>query len=126
MEKSEASIKLKAKLRKKRENRNNNGSSSAPSSAPEPIDKSDLDGIFNGETDILKMMESVNKILKTNPQMVHQISKCVSNVMGNKNLMDSLAVQLEEQIKNENLQDQTLHSKSPDESTEASSNESIQ
>ena len=103
--------KLRQKLRKKRNQRTN---------APE---KNTIGEDILGEPNILKMMENVNKILKTNPQMVHQISKCVSNVMNNKDLMNSLAGQLENQI---SLQDQTLESKSEGEQPEASGKESKQ
>ena len=63
----------------------------------------------SSEPDILKMMDRVNKLLKTNPQMIQQISKCVSNVMNNQELMDSLAGQITNQ-------DQTLESSSLGES----------
>ena len=66
--------KLKEKLRKKRQSARRN---TVPSLDP------DL-----GEMDLVKMMEQVNNVLRTNPQMVKQISKCVSNVMNNKNLMN--------------------------------------
>jgi len=97
--------KLRAKLRKKRDSRKNGAT-------PETVDP------FNGEMDLMKMMENVNKILKSQPQMVQKISKCVSNVMNNKDLMDSLAKQLETQV--------TLESNSEELNREASSNESIQ
>jgi hypothetical protein len=97
--------KLRAKLRKKREHRKNG-------THEPPVDP------FNGEMDLMKMMESVNKILKSQPQMVQKISKCVSNVMNNKELMDSLANQLETQV--------TLESNSEEVSREASPKESIQ
>jgi len=97
--------KLRAKLRKKRDSRKNGAT-------PEAVDP------FNGEMDLMKMMENVNKILKSQPQMVQKISKCVSNVMNNKDLMDSLAKQLETQV--------TLESNSEELNREASSNESIQ
>lgn len=92
--------KLRAKLNKKRDARKNGVTQDDP---------------FNGEMDLMKMMESVNKILKSQPQMVQKISKCVSNVMNNKELMDSLATQLESQV--------ILESKSEEESLEASSKE---
>jgi hypothetical protein len=95
--------KLKAKLRKKKENR----SRAAQSMEIPP------------ETDIMKMMENVNKILKTNPQMVQQISKCVSNVMNNKELMETLSSQIVQQ-------DQTLQSKPGSDDADASPKESIQ
>ena len=95
--------KLKSKLRKKKEERLLGAVSS-------PFEEN-----FNaGETDIVKMMENVNKILKTNPQMVKQVSKCVSNVMGNKDLMEKLMGQ---------LQDQTLDNKTVGEQTDASEKE---
>jgi chromatin segregation and condensation protein Rec8/ScpA/Scc1 (kleisin family) len=90
----DARKKLKEKLRKKKAERLNKNDS--------PLD---------GETDIVKMMENVNKILKTNPAMVQQVSKCVSNVMNNKQLMESLLGQ---------FQDQTLDSNDASPSTAAS------
>jgi hypothetical protein len=102
--------KLKAKLKKKREERK--GAQVPP---PDP---------FNGETDFMSMMDNVNKILRTNPQMVQQISKCVSNVMGNKDLMESLTGQLEKELKVH--EDQTFESKSEGEQVAATSNESTQ
>jgi len=99
--------KLKEKLRKKRAARKNK-------ETPEP---------FNGETDILKMMDQVNSILRTNPQMVQQISKCVSSVMSNKDLMDSLTGQLASEL---NVQDQTLESNSDEDKLDASPKDSTQ
>ena len=75
--------KLREKLKQKRENRSVN--------APTP----DIP-FLNGETDFVKMMDQVNKILKTNPEMVRQVSKCVSNVMGNPELMKSLVGQVQD------------------------------
>jgi len=97
---------LKEKLRKKRNQRKKH----------EPT--------FDENSDLLSMMDQVNKILKTNPQMVQQISKCVSNVMNNQELMESLTGQLKQEL---NVQDpQTFESKSDDDETEACSKESIQ
>ena len=103
--------KLREKLRKKKESRKN---------AQQPMAPEDL---FNGETDILAMMNRVNTILKTNPQMVQQISKCVSNVMNNRDLMSSLSKQVEDQIQ---VQDQTLESNSEAVSVDAVVKESTQ
>jgi len=96
--------KLREKLRKKKESR------SLPKQEANP---------FDGQTDILQMMDSVNKILKTNPQMVQQISKCVSNVMNNQDLMKTLTGQLEKEI-------QTFESNSDGESLDASEKQSTQ
>ncbi len=93
----DAKQKLKSKLRKKKQERSGN-----------PLNE------FNSETDIVKMMESVNNLLRTNPQMVQQVSKCVSNVIGNKDLMDSLMNQ---------FQDQTLDNNKEGASEDASENE---
>lgn len=105
--------KLREKIRKKKESRA--GGNTDP---------------FNGETDITKMMENVNRILKTDPQMVKQISKCVSNIMKDKNLMDSLTNHLSTENLNEVSKEvqvgQTLETNSPQDDREASSNESIQ
>jgi prophage DNA circulation protein len=96
--------KLKDTLRKKRQERRRNALETS-------FDELTTDG-----TDIVSMMENVNKMLRTNPQMVQQISKCVSNVMGNKDLMESLASQL----------NQTLPSNSEGESSTAVEKESTQ
>jgi hypothetical protein len=96
--------KLKELLRKKRQQRKQNALETS-------FDELTTDG-----TDIVSMMKQVNKILQTNPQMVKQISKCVSNVMENKELMASLTSQL----------NQTLPSNSEGESSTAVEKESTQ
>jgi len=96
---------LREKLRNKRTERKKN----VITEPTEPV--------LNENSDIFKMMEHVNKILKSNPQMVEQISKCVSNVMSNKDLMESISSELENQIKTD--QDQTLESNSDGESSQA-------
>ena len=98
--------KLKQKIREKRNRRN----TARPSNDP-----------FNGETDIVKMMDRVNTILKSNPQMVQQISKCVSNVMNNQELMETLSGQLEKEITS-----QTLSSSSEEPNLDASQKDSTQ
>ena len=98
--------KLKAKLQKKKEARTGGGPST--------------DFAFDGEQpDIVKMMENVNNILKTNPQMVQHVSKCVSNVMNNKTLLDSLVKQFQEA-------DQTRDNNEPEEEQEASPKDVMQ
>ena len=79
--------KLKKTLKNKREARNGASASSSASAVLDAFGE-------EGSPDILKMMDSVNKLLKTNPQMLEQISKCVSNVMNNKDLIGSLKDQL--------------------------------
>ncbi len=104
--------KLKANLRKKR-----NARSARPS---RPTEVPDFDG------NILDMMDRVNSILKTNPQMVQQISKAVSSVMNNKDLMESLSGQLETEIKKTDQSDQILVNNSEGESKHAESKDSTQ
>ena len=106
--------KLKANLRKKR-----NARSARPS---RPTEIPDLSESGN----ILDMMERVNSILKTNPQMVQQISKAVSSVMNNKDLMESLSGQLETEIKKTDQSDQILVNNSEGESKQAESKDSTQ
>ena len=77
--------KLRQKLKKKQQKRQN----VLPDPEPEPEP---------ANLDFAKMMDQVNNILKTNPQMVKQISKCVSNVMGNKDLMASLVNEVNQEI----------------------------
>ena len=104
--------KLKANLRKKR-----NARSARPS---RPTEVPEFDG------NILDMMDRVNSILKTNPQMVQQISKAVSSVMNNKDLMESLSGQLETEIKKTDQSDQILVNNSEGESKQAESKDSTQ
>jgi len=64
----------------------------------------------NDNSDLFNMLNDVNKILKGNPEMVKKVSKCVNDIMTNKDLMESLAKQLniEETLKSE---DQTSSNK---------------
>ena len=78
---------LKAKLQKKKKERTQGAAAATD---------------ITDETDIVKMMENVNNILRTNPQMVQQVSKCVSNVMKNKDLMSSLMGQIQDQTRESN------------------------
>ncbi len=77
----------KKKLKEKLKEKNDQRTGTAP-----PI------GPFNGESDLVKMMEQVSALLKTNPQMVQQISKCVSGVISNKDLMDQLVGEVSSEI----------------------------
>jgi|LakMenE18May11ns_1017448.scaffolds.fasta_scaffold8335383_2 hypothetical protein len=101
------SAKLQKKLREKSARRKKNENTSLPTGLPEIPDSMEF------------MMENLNKMLKTNPQMVQQISKCVSSVMGNKELMESLTQQFQPHV-------QTNPSNSAVESLDALSNESKQ
>jgi hypothetical protein len=96
------SAKLKAKIKNKKSQRTN---------------KDNENISISGETDILKMMEHVNKLLKTNPDLVKQVSKCVSNVMNDKTLLDTITGK---------LQDQTLDKSDETEEPIALSKESLQ
>ena len=100
--------KLREKLKKKREDRTNGATPPPP-----------LPPVMDGEMDFVKMMDQVNKILKTNPEMVKQVSKCVSNVMSNQDLMKSLVDQVQLDVQ----EDQTLHKSLFGEQLAASVNE---
>jgi F0F1-type ATP synthase delta subunit len=64
---------------------------------------------IGSEAGILEMLNQMNSMLKTNPDMVNKISKCVSNIIDNKELMENIT----NQIKNSGVvQDQTLESSS--------------
>ena len=103
MDKNESSAKLKAKLKAKKSQR---------TTASTPINE--IPGDLESENGILKMMEHVNKLLKTNPDLVKQVSKCVSNVMNDKTLLDTITGK---------LQDQTLDKSDETDESFASSNE---
>ena len=107
------SVKLKAKLKKKRSQRTGNGDSSSNNFSEPDFD---LNSLLNGgnDTDIFKMMNHVNKILKTNPELVKQVSKCVTNVMNDKTLIDTITGK---------IQDQTLDNSEETEEPQASTNE---
>ena len=94
--------KLQKKLRQKSSRRNGNKSPPPPSEQPD---------------DILKMMEQVSQLLKSNPELVKQVSKCVNTVMGDKNLMENLTGK---------IQDQVLVNSDEDEDDDASSKELVQ
>jgi hypothetical protein len=92
--------KLRQKLKKKQQKRQNVPCEPEPDQEPENLD-------------FAKMMEQVNTILKTNPQMVKQINKCVNSVMGNKDLMTSLVNEVKQEIQDpqifeSNTQDEDL------------------
>ena len=107
MEKEKSSKeKLKAKLKNKKSQRTNN-CDAGPSTA------TNFNETFNDETNIIQMMEHVNKLLKTNPELVKQVSKCVTNVMGDKSLLDKIKL----------IQDQTLDKSDETDDSLASANE---
>ena len=110
MDKNESSAKLKAKLKAKKSQRTNgtNGTNGTR------FEFNGIPGDLESENGILKMMEHVNKLLKTNPDLVKQVSKCVSNVMNDKTLLDTITGK---------LQDQTLDKSDETDESFASSNE---
>ena len=107
MEKSKETKKekLKAKIKNKKSQRTN--CDAGPSTA------TNFNETFNDETNIIQMMEHVNKLLKTNPELVKQVSKCVTNVMGDKSLLDKIKL----------IQDQTLDKSDETDDSLASTNE---
>lgn len=69
------------------------------------------------EDSIADMITQVNKMLKSNPDMIKQVSKCVNGIFENKDIIESIA---------NNIQDQTLQSSSEGDLPTAESNESKQ
>jgi hypothetical protein len=53
------------------------------------------------ENDILGMLNQVNELLRTNPDMVARVSKCVSSIMENKDIMDTLASEIQNTVETE-------------------------
>ena len=75
----------------------------------------------------MNMMNEVNKMFKTNPNMIHKVSKCVNNIMENKELMETLVSKANIDLESEDAQMvQTLHSNALAEQLAALSNESKQ
>jgi F0F1-type ATP synthase delta subunit len=79
--------KIKSRLQKKLEKKNGKD----PKNLKE---KDEFPDLFN-------MLNDVNKILKSNPGMVKKVSKCVNDIMGNKELIESLTKQINIQTENE-------------------------
>ena len=81
--------------------------------------------------DFMAIMNEVNKMFKTNPEMIKKVSKCVNNIMDNKELMQTLVSKVTDDIENEQNEqigqiDQTLLNKDFVEQLEALSNEDKQ
>jgi hypothetical protein len=81
----------KERLRKKINNKKNKraGKESGRSEDPEKMDE---DSLFN-------MLNQVNQMLKSNPNMVKKVSKCVNSIFENKDLMNSLVSEIENNVK---------------------------
>lgn len=114
----------KKRLQKKLEKRRNNGNINVPESNTTDSTES---------VDFMKMLNEVNKMFKTNPNMIQKVSKCVNNIMENKELMETLVSKANLDIDNDEINDeiddqtaQTLHSKALAEQLAALSNESKQ
>ena len=64
---------------------------------------------FSEDNDFMKMLSQVNKILKTNPEMINKVSKCVESIMDNKSLMESLISNVESNIAPSELEKDLNH-----------------
>ena len=64
---------------------------------PMPNQGSNAGGL--NEESLFNMLNQVNQMLKQNPDMVKKVSSCVNNIFENKNLMQSLVSEIEENIK---------------------------
>jgi hypothetical protein len=53
------------------------------------------------DNDLLTMISQVQKMLKTNPELVNKVSSCVNNLMGNKELINSLNQEFQKQVEKE-------------------------
>jgi hypothetical protein len=86
------------------------------------------------ETDLFNMLNQVNKMLKENPNMVKKVSKCVSSIFENKDLMSTLTNEIGSKINfdSENseltqiVQDQTFVNNSEGDLVDASEKEDKQ
>ena len=124
----------KKRLQKKLEKRRNkNNGNSIPEQSTDSTES----------VDFMKMLNEVNKMFKTNPNMIQKVSKCVNNIMENKELMETLVSKANLDIDNDEINDQharssfipteiddqtsqTLHSNALAEQLAALSNESKQ
>ena len=61
------------------------------------------------ETNIMDMLNNMNKMLRENPEMVNKVSRCVSNIIDNKSLMENLTSQINLNLNDKDVvHDQTL------------------
>ena len=97
-----------------------------PSSSPsdEPSSSSPSNDTPLGDSNILEMLAQVNSILKTNPEMISKVNKCVSKIMGNTTLMSKISSEIQNTDHSE--VDQALANNSLMESVTALVNESMQ
>ena len=115
----------KERLRKKLNKKKKKDSPGTQDATPGTVDE---DSLFT-------MLNQVNKMLKTNPEMVKKVSKCVNSIFENKDLMSSLVSEIESNVtgntgnstnNTQNHVDQTLVNNTDGVLTEATGNESIQ
>ena len=84
--------------------------------------------------DFMAIMNEVNNMFKTNPEMIKKVSKCVNNIMDNKELMQTLVSKVtndiefdqNDQSEQSDQTDQTLLNKDLVEELAALSNEDKQ
>ena len=51
--------------------------------------------------DLFNMLNKVNDILRSNPQMAEKVSKCVTTIMENKEIMGTLSEQIKNTVEND-------------------------
>ena len=103
MEKSPKQL-LREKIKQKRNNRKSKGN--------DPIDSIPKDPM-----DFAAMINQVQSILQTNPDMVKKVNSCMKNILSNGELMKSISSQ---------IGNQTLSNNVSESSEEATSNDSKQ
>ena len=89
---------LQKKLEKRRNKLQDPGDASGSTESTESTES----------VDFMKMLGEVNKMFKTNPNMIQKVSKCVNNIMENKELMETLVSKANLDMDND---DQTLQNK---------------
>jgi hypothetical protein len=86
---------LKKKLKKKKDQRTGKSSNTAKTGIPE------LDNVEGG--DIFQMIQQVQNMLKTNPDLVTKVSSCINSVMNNTDVMQKLTTEIEQTIHSQTL-----------------------
>ena len=59
------------------------------------------------EPDIFHMISQVQKILKSNPELVNKVSSCVNNLLGNEEMMKQLNQQIQKESDSQTLDTST-------------------
>ena len=56
--------------------------------------------------DVFDMINQVQSMLKSNPEMINKVSSCLNSLMGNKDMMDKLTQEIQSSVNGNNNQEE--------------------